>query len=249
MKFTKSALMAALFAATLPLTASAGIFDDEEARKAITDLKAKVTKLEGDLKNLIDTKTDKSATLDLISSQDQMREEISRLRGQVEILLNEIQVAQKRQKDFYTDLDARIKKLEPRQVTIDGQTTSVNMDEQNAYDNAMAQFKGGDYKGAANALQDFVKRYGASAYASNAQYWLGNAFYAQGDCKNAITAQQVVVKTWPDSPKAADAMLNIASCQMELKAVNNAKKTLQELIKAYPGTAAATTAKERLKAK
>ena len=107
MKFTKSALMAALFAATLPLTASAGLFDDEEARKAVMDLKAKVAKLEADLKNLIDTKTDKSATLDLIAQGDQIREEVSRLRGQVEILLNEIQVAQKRQKDFYTDLDSR----------------------------------------------------------------------------------------------------------------------------------------------
>jgi tol-pal system protein YbgF len=249
MKFTKSALMAALFAATLPLTASAGLFDDDEARKAIMDLKAKVAKLEADLKNLIDTKTDKSATLDLIAQQDQAREEVARLRGQVEILLNELQVAQKRQKDFYTDLDARLKKLEPRQVTIDGQTTSVNMDEQNAYDNAMAMFKGGDFKGAANALQDFVKRYGASAYVSNAQHMLGNAYYAQGDCKSAITAQQVVVKNWPDSPKAADAMLNIASCQTELKAVNNAKKTLQELIKTYPGTAAAATAKALLKGK
>ena len=249
MKFNKSVLMAALFAATLPLTASAGLFDDEEARKAIMDLKAKVAKLEADLKNLIDTKTDKSATLDLIAQQDQAREEVARLRGQVEILLNELQVAQKRQKDYYTDLDTRLKKLEPRQVTIDGQTTSVNMDEQNAYDNAMALFKGGDFKGAANALQDFVRRYGASAYVANAQYMLGNAYYAQGDCKNAITAQQVVVKNWPDSPKAADAMLNIASCQTELKAVNNAKKTLQDLIKTYPGTAAAATAKDRLKAK
>lgn len=249
MKFTKSALMAALFAATLPLTASAGLFDDEEARKAIMDLKAKVAKLEADLKNLIDTKTDKNATLDLISQQEQAREEVARLRGQVEVLLNEIQVSQRRQKDFYADLDARLKKLEPRQVTIDGQTTSVNMDEQNAYDNAIAQFKSGDYKGAANALQDFVKRFGASAYVANAQYMLGNAYYAQGDCKSAISAQQAVVKNWPDSPKAADAMLNIASCQTELKAVNNAKKTLQELIKTYPGTEAAETAKLRLKAK
>ena len=249
MKFTKPALMAALFAATLPLTASAGLFDDDEARKAIMDLKSKVAKLEGDLKNLIDTKTDKNTTLDMISQQDQLREDVARLRGQTEILLNEIQIAQKRQKDFYTDLDARLKKLEPRQVTIDGQTSSVNMDEQNAYDTAMALFKSGDYKGAANALGDFVKRFGASAYAPNAQYWLGNAHYAQGDCKNAIAAQQVVVKTWPDNPKAADAMLNIASCQTELKATNNAKKTLQDLIKNYPGTPAAATAKDRLKGK
>lgn len=249
MKFTKSALLAALFAATLPLTASAGIFDDDEARKAIFDLRAKVAKLEADLKNLIDTKTDKGATLDLINQQEQIREEMARLRGQTEVLLNEIQMAQKRQKDFYTDLDARLKKLEPREVTIDGQTTSVNMQEQNAYDNAVAQFKGGDFKGAAVALQDFIKRFGASAYVPSAQYSLGSAYYAQGDCKSAILAQQVVVKNYPDSPQAPNAMLNIASCQTELKAVANAKKTLQELIKAYPGSPAAATAKERLKGK
>ena len=249
MKFTKSALMAALFAATLPLTASAGIFDDDEARRAIFDMRTKVTKLEADLKNLIDTKTDKSATLDLIAQQDQLREEIARLRGQVEIVLNEIQMAQKRQKDLYADLDARLKKLEPREVTIDGQAASVNLQEQNAYDNAVAQFRGGDFKAAAVALQDFIKRFGASAYVPSAQYSLGSAYYAQGDCKSAIVAQQVVVKNYPDSPQAPNAMLNIASCQTELKAANNAKKTLQELIKTYPGTPAAATAKERLKAK
>lgn len=246
-KFTKTAL--ALAFATLSLHASAGVFDDDEARRAILDLRAKVEALTKDLNTRMDTKADKSSTLDLINQHEQTMQEIARLRGQVEVLQNEIEVASKRQKDFYADLDARLRKVEPRQVEIDGQTASVDQGEQNAYDAAMQQFKEGDYEGSATALQNFVRRYPGSAYAANAQYWLGNAYYAQRDCKAAITAQQAVVKNYPTSPKAADAMLNIASCQTELKAVNNAKKTLNELIKTYPNTAAARTAQERLGAK
>jgi tol-pal system protein YbgF len=243
-KFTKTAV--ALAFATLSLQAPAAIFGDDEARRAILDLRAKVEALSKDLSSRLDAKADKTSTLDLIGQHEQTMQEIARLRGQVEVLQNEIEMASKRQKDLYADMDKRLRALEPRQVEIDGQTASVDQSEQNAYDAAMQQFKDGDYEGAATSLQGFVRRFPGSAYAANAQYWLGNAYYAQRDCKAAIVAQQAVVKNYPDSPKAADAMLNIASCQTELKAVNNAKKTLNELIKAYPNTAAARTAKERL---
>ena len=243
-KFTKTAL--ALACAAFTLHASAGVFDDDEARRAILDLRAKLEALTKDVNARMDQKADKSSTLDLINQHEQTMQEIARLRGQVEVLQNEIEVASKRQKDFYADLDKRLRALEPRQVEIDGQTASVQQTEQNEYDAAMQQFKDGNYDAAATELQRFVKKYPGSAFAANAQYWLGNAYYAQRDCKAAIVAQQAVVKNYPDSPKAADAMLNIASCQTELKAVNNAKKTLNELIKTYPNTAAAKTAKERL---
>jgi len=246
-KSAKTALVLAL--ASFAMHASAGVFDDDEARRAILDLRAKVEALTKDVTTRLDNKADKSVSLDLINQHEQTMQEIARLRGQLEVLENEITIATKRQKDFYADLDARLRKLEPREVEVDGKTASVDQSEQNAYDAAMQQFKEGDYEGAATSLQNFVRRYPGSIYAANAQYWLGNAYYAQRDCKNAILAQQQVVKTYPDSPKAPDAMLNIASCQTELKAVNNAKKTLQELVKTYPNTTAARTAKERLGAK
>ena len=249
-KLTKSGLAAALLAAfvSLPLQASAGVFDDDEARKAILDLRAKVDNLAQQVNARIDTKADKSSTLDLVNQNEVTLQQIAQLRGQIEVLANELSNAQKRQKDFYLDLDTRLRKLEPRDVTIDGKSTKVDPAEQKAYDAAMLLFKAGDYKTAGVALAEFVRQYPESGYAANAQYWLGNAFYAQRDCKSAITAQQVVLKAYPDSPKAADAMLNIASCQTELKD-KAAKKTLQDLIKTYPDSPAAETAKERLKAK
>lgn len=247
MTFSKAGLAAALMAAFtyLPLHANAALFDDDEARKAILELRSKVDALSRDLSERIDAKADKTSTLGLLNQHDQTMQEIARLRGQIEVLGNELANVQKRQKDFYTDLDARLRKLEPRQVTIDGQEAAVGVSEQTAYDTAFGVFKSGDYKAAATALDAFVKRYPESAYAANAQYWLGNAYYAQRDCKSAISAQQVVLKTYPDSPKAPDAMLNIASCYTELKDKPNATKTLNALIARYPDSSAAQTARER----
>ena len=235
-------------AAWLPLHASAGLLDDDEARKAILDLRSKVENLSRDMNARIDTKSDKRAALELINQHEQTMQEIARLRGQLEVLSNEIATSQKRQKDFYADLDARIAKLEPRQVSIDGKAAEVDPGELKSYEAAMKLFTSGDYKVAASALADFVRRHPDSSYASNAQYWLGNAYYAQRDYKNAIASQEIVTLTYKDSAKAPDAMLNIASSYVELKDKKNAKKALQQLVAKYPESSAASTAKDRLAA-
>ena len=235
-------------AAALPLQASAGLLDDDEARKAIIDLRGKVDTLSRELSARIDTKADKSIALDFNNQHEQTMQEIARLRGQLEVLANDVANTQKRQKDFYADLDARIRKLEPRQVSIDGKEAEVDPGELKSYEAAMTLFKAGDYKTAASALADFVRRHPDSGYASNAQYWLGNAYYAQRDYKSAIAAQELVVSTYKDSAKAPDAMLNIASCYTEMKDKKAAKKALQQLVTQYPDSAAAGAAKDRLAA-
>jgi tol-pal system protein YbgF len=248
MKLSQTRLAAACLAlaAWLPLHANAGLLDDDEARKAIIDLRAKVDALTRDVNSRIEAKSDKTATLDILNQHEQTMQEIARLRGQIEVLANQVSTIQKQQKDLYADVDLRLKKLEPQQQTIDGRQAEVMPSEKKTYDNAFALFQSGDYKGAADALEDFVKRYPSSAYAANAQYWLGNAYYAQRDYKNAIAAQEVVTTTYKDSPKAPDAMLNIASSYTELKDKKNAKKTLQQLVKNFPDSSAAQAAKDRL---
>ena len=169
-----------------------------------------------------------------------------RLNGKIEVMQNELANAQQRQKDFYVDLDNRMRKLEPQQVQVDGQDAMVQQSEQRTYDEALAQFRNGDYKGAGSAFNAFIQRYPQSAYAPSAQYWIGNALYAQRDYRNAIAAQQALIKKYPDNPKAADAMLNIASSYNELKDKPAAKKTLETLVAKYPNTPSAQTARERL---
>ena len=245
-KTIKSSVAAAFIAAfsLAPLQTQAALFEDEEARKAILEIRARLNNMQ----NEINAKADKANNFELNNQNEQLRQEIARLRGQIEVLTNELANTQKRQKDFYVDLDGRLRKMEPQKVTIDGKEVMMEQGEQRTYDAALAYFKTGDYKNAGAAFFDFTRRYPQSGLAPSAQYWLGNTYYAQRDYKNAISAQQVVVKNYPDSPKAPDALLNIASCHMELKDKSAAKKTLETLIAQYPDSPAAQTAKERLAA-
>jgi tol-pal system protein YbgF len=240
------AAIALAFAAWLPLHASAGLLDDDEARRAILDLRTKVDALSRDINARIDTKSDKSAVLEMLNSQEQTMQEIARLRGQLEVLANQIATSQKAQKDLYADLDARIRKIEPRQEVVDGQTAEVLPAEKTAYDNAQQLLASGDFKAAAAALQEFVRRYPDSAYAAAAQYRLGSSYYAQRDYKNAIAAQEQVVSNYGTSSAAPDAMLNIAAIYSEQKDNKKAKKVLQQLMSKYPDSPAAATAKTRL---
>jgi tol-pal system protein YbgF len=243
---SRLAAIALAFAAWMPLHASAGLLDDDEARRAILDLRAKVDALSRDINARIDTKSDKSATLEMLNSQEQTMQEIARLRGQLEVLANQIATSQKTQKDLYADLDARMRKLEPRQEVVDGQTAEVLPAEKQAYDNAQQLLASGDYKAAAAALQEFVRRYPDSAYAAEAQYRLGSSYYALRDYKNAIAAQELVVSNYGASTKAPDAMLNLASIYTEQKDNKKAKKVLQQLMTKYPDSSAAGLAKTRL---
>jgi tol-pal system protein YbgF len=242
----KSSIAAAFMAAfsLTPLLAQAQFFSDDEARKAILDIRTRLNSMQSE----INAKADKGNSLDLNNQNEQLRQEIAGLRGQVEVLTNELANTQKRQKDFYVDLDNRLRQLEPQKVTVDGKEVTVEQAEQRAYEAALASFKAGDYRSAGASFYDFTRRYPQSALAPSAQYWLGNAYYAQRDYKNAIAAQQMVVKNYADSPKAADALLNLASCHMELKDKASAKKALEMLIAKYPTSPSAQTAQERLAA-
>ena len=244
--FRHSVLVAALFAALSPSFASAGIFDDDEARKAILDLRTKMDALSSRVDNQISTKADKTTALDLANDNEQLRSEMAKLRGQLEVLANDIANTQRRQQDFYVDLDNRLRKLEPKRMTVDGKEAIVDVNEQKAYDNALALFQAGDYKNSGAAFASFMSAYPQSAYAGSAQYWLGNSYYAQRDCKSTIPAMQQLVKSYPDHPKAPDAMLSISGCYTEMKEKALNKKTLEALISQYPGTEAAQAAKSRL---
>src|SRR5689334_20615574 len=106
-KLSPSRLASLLLAFVLPLQASAGILDDDEARRAILDLRAKVDAITRDLTTRLDAKSDKAATLDMLNQQQETLAEIAKLRGQIEVLANEVSKAQNSQRTLYADLDAR----------------------------------------------------------------------------------------------------------------------------------------------
>jgi tol-pal system protein YbgF len=241
----RTTLLVSLVAAScvMPI-AHAALFSDDEARRAILELRARLDSLT----TRLDAKADKTSSLDLAGQNERLNQEIARLRGQVEMLTNELANEQRRQKDFYNDLDARLRRMEPQRLSVDGKDVEVTANEQKTYDAALAYFKAGDYKNASSAFSNFLRLYPQSGYAASAYYWLGNTYYALRDYKNAIATQQTVVKNYPGTPKAPDALLNIASCYTELRDRAAAKKTLESLVEQYPDAPATQTAKERLAA-
>lgn len=271
--FSRSGQRAAgvVLVAAVALTATApasALFGDDEARKAILELRrkvdeqnkalaqkdaelaqkdaelaARVDRLEAALRAL---EAASRAQLEFANTIDALRREIAQLRGQVESLAHEIATVQRRNRDLYGDLDARLKKLEPTPVMVDGKQVLVDRSEQAAFDAALAQFRASDFKGAIASLQAFVARYPQSAYAASAHYWLGNSHFALKDYKAAIAALQVVVERYRDSPRAPEALLNIAASQVELNDRKSARTTLNRIVKEYPDTEAAKLAKERL---
>lgn len=231
---------------SVPALANPGLFDDDEARKAILDLRAKLTALTAKLDAKLEEKADKTSLLELNNQNEQLRSEIAALRGQIEVLMNELSNAQKRQQDFYNDLDKRLRALEPKKLSVDGREVTIEQSEQRAFDAAMNLYKSGQYANAAAAFTSFNVNYASSVFAAESQYWLGNSYYAQRDCKNTISTLQTLLKNYPDTAKAADAMLNIAACQIDLKDKKEARKTLEAVIAKFPGTDAAQAAKSRL---
>ena len=246
-------LFAVALALLIALPAHAQLFGgDDEARKAILQIREQIKVLqqrETEMTARLDRmESAQRNQLELVNQIESLRQESARLRGQVETLTNEVATLQKRNRDLYADLDARLKKMEPQSVTVDGRSAAVDRAELAAYETPLAQFRSGDFKGSLPGFQQFVARYPASAYAPAAQYWIGSAYYAIKDYKSAIAAHRTLVERYADSPRVPDALLSMAESQVQLGDRKSANATLNRVIKEFPETEAAKIARDRLPA-
>jgi len=249
---SRSLLAAALAAASLLATpAHAGLFEDDEARKAILDLRQRIEAQRvinaQDMQRLQEENASlRRSLLELQRQIDDAKGEVARLRGADETMARDLAEIQRRQKDIATGVDERLRKFEPIKLTVDGREIMVEPSEQRDFEAALATFRKGDFIAAQAAFADFMKRYPQSGYRPTALFWLGNAQYANRDYRGAIANFKALIAQAPDHPRAPEAVLSIANCQIELKDNAGAKKTLSELVSAYPQSEAAGAAKERL---
>ena len=233
----------------------AGLFDDDEARRAILDLRQKVetAKLDADQKfaDLLKRSTDESAQLrrsllDLQNEIESLRAEVAKLKGQDEQMMRDLADVQKRQKDMTQSVDERLRRFEPGKVTLDGREFMAEPAERRDYEAALAMFRKGEFSAVQVVFVDFLSRYANSGYRPSALFWLGNAQYATKDYKEAMANFRNLVAGAPDHQRAPEAVLAIANCQLELKDTKGARKTLEDLLVNFPNTDAAAAGKERL---
>lgn len=247
--FWRCSVMAALWLSQS--VAQAALFEDDEARRAILDLRQRIEQLSS--AGGAQTKNQgeeifklRSALLDLQSQIDQLKADQARLRGANEQLLRELSEQQQRQKDVQLGLDDRLRKFEPVKVNLEGVDTLVDPAEKREHDAAMAVFRKADFVSAQNSLNGFVQRYPNSAYLPSVLFWLGNAQYANKDYAGAVVNFKRMLSLVPKHLRASEATLAIANCQLELKDTKLARKTMEDLVKTYPDSEAAQAAKERL---
>lgn len=234
--------------------ASAALFDDDEARRAIIELRQRVEaqraaadrQAEDAQRAADDTNQMRRSLLDLQNQIESLRGEIARLNGQNEQLLRDLAEIQRRQKDIVQGVDERLRKVEPSKVSVDGKEFIADPTEARDFEAALAIFRRGEFPAAQAAFADFLKRYPQSGFRPTALFWLGNSQYANRDYKGAIANFRALLAAAPEHPRAAEAVLSIANCQIELKDNPGARRTLDELVKAYPQSEAAVAAKERL---
>ena len=233
--------------------AQAQLFADDDARKAILDLRSRLAAADEQAKLRNADLTEqlqalRRSLLDINGQLEAMRGEVARLRGTNEQLLRDVSDLQRKQRDLGQAVDDRLRKVEPQKVSVDGREFDADPEEKRQYEAAMGLLRAGDFDKAAQAFAAFQARWPASGYGASARYWQGNALYGKRDYKEAIAVFRSFLAKAPDSDKASEAMLAIANSQAEMKDKAGARKTLDELIKAYPKSEAATAGKERLAA-
>jgi tol-pal system protein YbgF len=291
----RGAVAALSIAWLLALPARAALFDDEEARKRIEATSQRLSQVQRQLEDRIaalESQLKSQGLVELFGQVEQIKSDIARLRGQIEVLTYEQEQAQKRQRDLYIDLDSRLRKLEggpgatvPSAGTGASPAASLGLpptsappanpapapapsaaspavsaavagragatapdiaSEQRAYDAALDQFKGGNYGAAILSFASFVKAYPKSPLAPSAQYWIGNAQFAQKEYRAAMLSQRQLIAAYPESQKVPDALLNIATSQFEMGDGAASRRTLEELIAKHPQSEAAAKARQRL---
>lgn len=201
---------------------SALAFADDDARKAIVELRLQIRTL---------TEANQRARVQLADQIEALEQEVTRLRGDMEQLGRPSSglgspggTAGARAPDA--------KSSDPR--------------EQSAFDQSIESFRKGQYKEATENLTAFLTLYPDSKLTPTAQFYLGSSRYASKDFKGAIATLDAMVKRYPRETRAPDALLMIAGSQFELNNRPASKATLQRIVQEYKGTPAAETAAKRI---
>lgn len=251
----------------LALSQNAHAFlEDKEARKKITENQAQNQAAFDELKKnqqaleqrlaAIEAIIKGQGLLDLLSQVEQLNQEFSRVKGELEVATHNIASTQQRQRDLYADTDTRIRKLESGavQAPSGGEASSSGTNESQDSSAESADFeaaqtlaKASKHREAFDAFEKFLQAYPGSSRVPDAQYALGYAQFSLKNYKAAMATQEKLVQQFPDHAKAPDAMFNIANSQIQLSDVEGAKKTLRILLNQYPKSTVAPSAQQRLK--
>ena len=140
----------------------------------------------------------------------------------------------------------RFTKLEQRPAGTPAAAAPPPVDPGALYDQAAQDLTQGRYGLALQGFRDFVGRFPAAPLADNAQYGVGECFFAQAHFDSAAIEYGRVETTWPDGDKVPAALYKLALCEDKQGRAAESRKALQSLLKRFPLSGEAQLARERL---
>jgi len=115
------------------------------------------------------------------------------------------------------------------------------------YSNGLRDINGKHYDLASQEFQDYLKYYGDTDLASNAQFYLGEISYMQGEYQPALDSYNKVIENYPKSFKTASARMRKGYCLAELGQKAAAIRELRTVVRQYPGTDEAKRSSAKLR--
>jgi len=115
------------------------------------------------------------------------------------------------------------------------------------YSNGLRDITSGNYALAHQEFEDYLKFYGDTDLASNAQFYLGEIAFAQKQYQDAVSEYDKVLTNYPKSFKLAPALLKKGMALLELGQKTSGVRNLREVVRKYPGTEEEKKARSRLK--
>ncbi len=219
--------------------AQAGLFADDDARKQIQQLEARLRALDDDAKLKV------KSMLDLQSQIEALNSEIRKLRGQNEEIAHGLQAAEKRQKDFYVDLDTRLRRIESAEEAAAKEAT---LKEAAAKEAALKEVAAKEVAAkeslaasAVTAVVD-VPADPTDPAPENRAFETAYGLFKSGNHVNAIKAFQEFRDRHPDSAHTGNANYWLGKSQIALKDYKGALDSYQRLLNAFPDTPKAADA-------
>ncbi|MBV8393682.1 MAG: tol-pal system protein YbgF, partial [Alphaproteobacteria bacterium] len=196
-----------------------------------------------------------TAYLDQIN---QLQQQVTMLTGQIEQLQYQNQQLKEQMEKMRTDYDFRIDQMEkggrgggagpgpaarstgpapqqtlqpPSQASA-GPAPAGNSDQ--LYHDAMKLMQDGDYAGAERTFKTFIQRNPQHVLAGNAQYWLGETYYARHDYQSAMTAFAEGYKVYKTSNKGPDNLLKLGITLAALNRKTDACAVFSRFTQDYP---------------
>ncbi len=231
----------AIVLAALPPSSQAQLFGgDDVARKDIAEqgkrleaLSQRLARMEESLQGLASA----NPALELGQQLEILRQEMKQLRGQIEVLGHESQMAAKRQRDMYVDLDARLRRLEQPSAPLGapaGAAPSAAPAAAPAAPPAIAPTPPASAPPAVAAAQTTIAP--APSDAEARAYEAGQGQRRIGNYQGAITAFQAFIDQYPKSPLAPRAQYWIGDSYYNLRDFKRSIAAQQKLIATYPGS-------------